>query len=320
MGCASEWLAHHSTSALGDTAVWIVFLSYTGYYHQMGSSTNSLMHRLNPNVNWSVIIFAVDANDVSCLCVERGHGCSSCSCCNAIVLCSKTCAKGGQSAFPLFQHFLSGNYCLTLEIPTWRWYTGDGGSDIGHLVIMTLSFCLYCLCIISSIRAEIIDSPFMLIVWIWSVDEQILSHVVFRVWHLKWNEESVRFQSDSRMFLFWPQWQPWVEAPGCTCTNQSRHWMGRRPSDVFHHCLFRELYYCVSTDGGKLDRTHACRALPINPPSNRAVRLQTQTHRDKTDPNSLAFLWCHRNIWQKVHKKNKKKRIRPLPHNYFRIP
>lgn len=150
----------------------------------------------------------------------------------------------------------------------WWWWKGD----IGHLVIMTSSCRLYCLCIISSIRAEIIDSPFMLIVWIWSVPEQILSHVVFRAWHLKWNEESVRFQSDSsRMFSLRPQWQPWVAAAGCTCTNQTRQWTGTRPSDVFHHCLLRDLYYCVSTDGGKLDRTHACRALPINPPTNQAA-------------------------------------------------
>lgn len=150
----------------------------------------------------------------------------------------------------------------------WWWWK----SDIGHLVIMTSSFCLYCLCIISSIRTEIIDFPFMLMLWIWSTEEQILSHVVFWLWHLKWNEESVRFQSESRMFLLWPQWQPWLEAPGCTyCTNQTRHWTRTIPSDVFHHWLFRVLYYFVSTDGGKLDSTHACRVLPINPPTNQAV-------------------------------------------------
>lgn len=27
VGCAAEWLAHHSTSASGDRAIWIVFLS-----------------------------------------------------------------------------------------------------------------------------------------------------------------------------------------------------------------------------------------------------------------------------------------------------
>lgn len=75
----------------------------------------------------------------------------------------------------------------------WWWWKGD----IGHLVIMTSSFSIHCLCIISSIRADIIDSLFMLIVDL----EQIPSHVVFWPWHLKWNEEGVRFKSDSRMFL-----------------------------------------------------------------------------------------------------------------------
>lgn len=155
----------------------------------------------------------------------------------------------------------------------WWWWK----RDIGHLVIMTPSFCLYCICIISSIRAEIIDSPFMLMVWIWSVEEQILSHVVFRAWHLKWREESVRFQSDSRMFLLWPQWQPWVETPGCTCTNQARHWMVTRPSAVFHHCLFRDLYYCVSTDGGKLDRAETYQLIP--PPTKLCEAPNTDSHR-----------------------------------------
>lgn len=150
----------------------------------------------------------------------------------------------------------------------WWWWKGN----IGHLVIMIPSFCLYCLCIISSIRAEIIDSPLMLMVWIWSKEGQILSHVVFRAWHLKWNEERVRFKSDSRIFLLWAWWQSGVEAPGFTYTNQTRQWKGTRPSGVFHHCLFRDPYYCVSTDGGKLDLTHACRALPINPlPTNQAA-------------------------------------------------
>lgn len=45
---------------------------------------------------------------------------------------------------------------------------------------MTFFARLYCLCIISSIGAEIIDSPFMLMVWIWSVDKQILSRVAFQ--------------------------------------------------------------------------------------------------------------------------------------------
>lgn len=44
-----------------------------------------------------------------------------------------------------------------------------------------------------------------------------------------------------------------------------------KPSDVFCLHLFRELYYYVSTDGGKLDCTHACRALAINPPTNEAA-------------------------------------------------
>lgn len=123
----------------------------------------------------------------------QGHGCSNdwvCPCCNASVMRAKRCAKGANLS--TFQ-FLSCNYWLTLEIP-------HGAGYIGHLVIMTFSFSLYCPCIISSIRAEIIDSPFMLMLWIWSVDKQILSNVVFWAWHLKWSEESVRFQSDSRMF------------------------------------------------------------------------------------------------------------------------
>lgn len=102
--------------------------------------------------------------------------------------------------------------------------------------------------------------PFMLMLWIWSIEEQIFSCVVFWAWHLEGNKECVRFHSDSRMLLLWPQWQPWVKIPGCICPNQSRHWTRTRPSDVFHHCLFRDLCFSATTDGGKLDPTHACSA------------------------------------------------------------
>lgn len=64
----------------------------------------------------------------------------------------------------------------------------------------------------------------------------------------------------------------------CCCSNDSsrkscqvalvQNRAGNQTSDVFCLHLFRELYYYVSTDGGKLDCTHACRALAINPPTN----------------------------------------------------
>lgn len=66
-----------------------------------------------------------------------------------------------------------------------------------------------------------------------------------------------------------------------------------RPSDVFHRCLFRELYYYVSTDGGKLDCSDACRALPINPLTNQAAS-QLQTHRlTETRRTQTDFLACN---------------------------
>lgn len=73
-------------------------------------------------------------------------------------------------------HISSSSYCVMTGSPL-KYQHGAG--DIGHLVIMTFSFYLYCPCIIGSIRAEIIDSPFMLMLWIWSVDKQILNNVVF---------------------------------------------------------------------------------------------------------------------------------------------
>lgn len=120
------------------------------------------------------------------------------------------CAAKDVQKRPFCFHFPSSSYQVITGSPLK--YQHGGGTlvtcwkgDIGHLVIMTSSLCLYCLCIICSIRAEIIDFPFMQMLWIWSVPEQILSHVVFRAWHLKRNEEIVQYQSDSRMFLLWLQ-------------------------------------------------------------------------------------------------------------------
>lgn len=78
--------------------------------------------------------------------------------------------------------------------------------------------------------------------------------------------------------------------------------MGMRPSDVFHHCLFGSLYYCVSTDWGKLDRTHACSVSPINPTTNQAA-LNTDSHRQ--DRSKQARPLTHRDaygqFWSAAH-------------------
>lgn len=182
----------------------------------MGSSTKSLTHQLSltSDVNWGVNISAACTRDDCVLFVPWERACEwevgeqllgSCwvrPCCRAVRgWCAHEDVQNGSDSFPEFPAVLIGFLSIqpwnTNTAPVQWWWKGD----TGHLVIMTPSFCLYCPCIISSIRSGIIDSPFMLMVWIWSVEEQILNHVVFRAWHLKWNEESVRFQSDIRMFL-----------------------------------------------------------------------------------------------------------------------
>lgn len=170
----------------------------------MGSSTKSLTLRLSltSDVNWGVNISVACTRDDCLVCALRegmwvGSGgtvagellSSSMLPCSARMVCSQRCAKRVRQ----LPQVSCSSYRVFIDSVMKYQHV--------HLVIMTPSFCLYCPCIISSIKSGIIDSPFMLMVWIWSVEEQILNHVVFRAWHLKWNEESVRFQSDIRMFL-----------------------------------------------------------------------------------------------------------------------
>lgn len=93
--------------------------------------------------------------------------------------------------------------------------------------------------------------------------------------------------------------QRWI----ALCANQTRGWAGTRPSDVFHHCPLRDLYYRVATDGGKLDCTHACGALPINASHHRAVwdpkHSHTETRQAQTDSSARNV---QRNVRGKLHK------------------
>lgn len=132
-----------------------------------------------------------------CCVGEQGHGCSNdwvCPCCNASVLCAKSCAKGAN----LLSHFSSSSYQVITDSPL-KYQHGAG--TLVMVEKQHRSSCNYdsFLLPLLSLHNQLhrgCDSPFMLMLWIWSVDRQILSHVVFRAWHLKWNEESVRFQPD----------------------------------------------------------------------------------------------------------------------------
>lgn len=163
-----------------------------------------------------------------------------------------------------------------------HWWCWKGNR--GHLVIMTLSLSPYCLCIISSIRAAIIDSPLMLMLWIWSVDGQILSHVVFWAWHLRKGMSTVW---DSSQIAEWLQLSL---GDSLDKSNQAALttaiYKGWGSQKDFFLSLFGELNYYVASYRGQLDLAHAHTAFPVNPHTH----LQgCRTAPTRSNRDSLAY-------------------------------